>query len=163
MITFLIIAIISFIFLSCVFKNNTYLINGAFSSVIACVITIIINVAFFATTRHTMGEYVENKTYKIAECDIMSSSAIIKTDNNLAYSQNELSENTSFILSNDSSSYLDVRYVNYGKESINKWKWILYAAFPYKHISYTVRLNERDYNDLKPFIGKVNMLNRKDY
>lgn len=162
MITFLIIAIISFIFLSCVFKNDTYLTNGAFSSVIACVITIIVNVAFFATTRHTMGEYVENKTYKIAECDIMSSSDIIKTDNNLAYSQKELSENTSFILSSDSLSYLDVRYVNYGKESCTN-KWILYTVFPYKHISYTVRLNERDYNDLKPFIDKVNMLNRKDY
>ena len=96
MITFLIIAIISFIFLSCVFKNNTYLANGAFSSVIACVITIIVNVAFFATTRHTMGEYVENKTYKIAECDIMSNSDIIKTDNNCVYSQKELSKNTSF-------------------------------------------------------------------
>lgn len=162
MITFLIIAIISFIFLSCVFKNNSYLANGAFSAVIACVITIIVNVAFFATTRHTMGEYVENKTYKIAECDIMSNSDIIKTDNNCVYSQKELSKNTSFILSNDSSSYLDVRYVHYGKENCTN-KWILYAAFLYKHVSYTVRLNERDYNDLKPFIDKVNMLNRKDY
>lgn len=161
MITFLIISIISFAFLLCVFNKNTYFTNAFFSSIIACFLTATINVVYFSHNYNKIGEYTINKSYKINKCDILSKSSVITTDNDYTYSQQDLINNASYVLSNDSLSYIDVYTTYYGKKEHTDY-WLVYFAFPVKQKTYLIKLNEKDYAYLKPFINETNVLHKTD-
>lgn len=161
MITFLIISIISFVFLLCVFNKNTYFTNAFFSSIIACFLTATINVVYFLLNYNKIGEYTINKSYKINKCDILSKSSVITTDNDYTYSQQDLINNASYVLSNDSLSYIDVYTTYYGKKEHTDY-WLVYFAFPVKQKTYLIKLNEKDYAYLKPFINETNILHKNE-
>lgn len=155
MITYIIITIISFLFLTCIVKKNTPLTNAFFSNFISLILVVIINTIYFAKNYNEIGEYTKEKTYKITNCDILSD-VIVTTDNERVYfTKDELEKNASYSVTNDSVSYIKTYYSYFGNENQTN-KWILYDAFPYKNVTFIIKLNQKDYQTMKPFIDKTN-------